>query len=79
MAFTTIHTSGTGSEKLTVDSYYNGAAYNFNFGCAGSPMRNVFLQGDDALQIREDFDRWETECPKKATREIWQELIDPYL
>ena len=79
MSFVNIHTSGQGSEKLAVDSYYNGLAYNFSFGEAGSPMRNVYLQGDDAAYTRERFDHWEAKSPDKPTREIWLTLIDDYL
>lgn len=79
MAFVTIHKSGTGGEQFTVDSYHNGLAYNFSFGCAGTPMRNVYLQGDDAAQIRDEFDALESDDPERESRDIWLELIDPYL
>lgn len=78
MSFVNIHESGTGSEKFQVDSYYNGLAYNFSFGQAGTPMRNIFLQGDDAVSIRDDFDAWESREPEKPNRDIWLALIDPY-
>lgn len=75
----TIHESGNGADKFKVISYNNGLAYNFCFGEGGSPSRNIFLQGDDAIQIREQFDVAETLNPDKLTREIWFELLDPYL
>lgn len=75
----TIHESGAGAERLEVVSYGNGLSYDFRFGQAGSPMRNVFLQGDDALQIRDEFDAWEEREPEAPPRDIWLNLIDPYL
>ena len=75
----TIHKSGTGSEKLQIDSFYNGGAYNVSFGEAGSPMRNLFFQGDDALQLRDDFDAMESANVEISAREIWLRAIDPYL
>ena len=79
MSFTTIHESGTDAEIFRVDSYFNGLAYNFTFGQAGTPMRNVFLQGDDASAIRKEFDHMEIARPAMSSREIWFELLDPYL
>lgn len=79
MAFVTIHDSGDGSERIRVDSYFNGGAYNVSFGQAGTPMRNVFLQGDDAAEFRDQFDAWETREPETPSRDIWSALIDPYL
>lgn len=79
MQAVTIHKSGAGADKFEVVSYGNGLAYNFMFGEAGSPMRNVYLQGDDALQIRDEFDAWEEREPEKLTRDIWLDLLDPYL
>lgn len=79
MSFAKIHESGEGSDKLTVDSYWNGAAYNFSFGQAGTPMRNVFLQGDDAAQIRAEYDTREAQEPETLCRDIWLDLLDPYL
>ena len=75
----TIHESGHGGEKLQVVSYGNGLAYNFCFGEAGAPMSNVFLQGEDALNIRDEYDLWENREPEKLCRDIWLELLDPYL
>ena len=74
-----IHSSGAGADKFEVTSYGNGLGYNFSFGEAGAPMRNVYLQGDDAAQIREKFDAWEEREPEKLTRDIWLDLLDPYL
>lgn len=75
----TIHKSGNGADKLEVTSYHNGLSYNFAFGEAGSPMRNVYLQGDDASQIRDEYDAWEEREPEKPCRDIWLALLDPYL
>lgn len=74
-----IHTSGVGADKLEVVSHGNGLAYCFNIGEAGAPMRNVFLQGDDALQMRDEFDALEEIEPDTPSREIWLRLLDPYL
>lgn len=79
MSFVTIHKSGTGGDKFVVDSYYNGGAYNFSFGGDGSCLRNIFLQGDDAAEIRKEFDLWRNVEPKKPYRDIWLSLIDLYL
>lgn len=75
----TIHKSGTGSEKLQIDSFYNGVAYNVFLGEAGSQMLNLFFQGDDALQLRDDFDAMESSKAELMAREIWLRVIDPYL
>ncbi len=75
----TIHKSGTGSEKLKVDSFYNGGAYNVSFGEAGSPMRNLFFQGDEATILRDEFDTLEQLNPEISAREIWLRVVDPYL
>ena len=79
MSFATIHTSGTGSEKLTVDSWHNGLAYNVQFGEAGSTMRNVFIQGEDAETLRGNVDDWEGREPETSCREIWLESVSHYL
>lgn len=74
-----IHQSGEGADKFIVRSYHNGLSLNFEFGAAGSPMRNVFLQGEDASRIREEFDEQEKTFPDKESRQVWLDLIDPYL
>lgn len=74
-----IHRSGKGADKLEVTSYGNGTAYNVAFGEAGSPMRNVYLQGDDATQLRDAFDAMENAKPDMLTRDVWLEVMDPYL
>lgn len=74
-----IHESGYGGEKLTVDSYQNGLGYSVSFGEAGSPMRNIYLQGGDAARLRNDFDVMGCNEPEKPTRDIWLALLDPYL
>jgi hypothetical protein len=79
MAYVTIHDSGTAGDRLQVDSWFNGLAYNFHFGEAGSPMRNVYLQGDDATAIRDEFDAMEGANPEMESRDIWLTLLDPYL
>lgn len=79
MSFVSIHDSGQGGGRLRVDSYFNGLAYNFSFGEAGSPMRNIYLQGDDAAHIRAEFDAWENREPEKPSRHIWLEILGPYL
>lgn len=75
----TIHESGHGADKLQVISYGNGLAYAFNFGEAGAPMRTVFLQGEDATDMRDEFDAIEAHEPERLSRDIWDSLLDPYL
>lgn len=79
MAYVTIHDTGHGGDRFKVDSWFNGLAYNFHFGEAGSPMRNVYLQGEDATAIRDEFDNIESQDPDRESREIWLALLDPYL
>jgi hypothetical protein len=74
-----IHQSGEGAELLRVTSYGNGLSYAFNLGEGGSPSRDLFLQGDDASELRDAFAAMETAFPDKLTRDIWLELIDNYL
>lgn len=75
----TIHQSGAGADKFEVVSYHNGLSYAFNFGETGAPMRNLFLQGDDAVALRDDFEALENREPETLTRELWLRVIDPYL
>lgn len=79
MRAVTIHESGHGADKLQVISYGNGLAYAFNFGEAGGPMRNIYLQGEDAADLRDEFDAIEAREPERLTRDIWDSLLDPYL
>jgi len=74
-----IHDSGQGAERLRVTSFGNGAAYAFNFGDLNSPMRTLWMDGNDASDIREEFDTAETLHPEKLTREVWLSVLDPYL
>lgn len=74
-----IHNSGTGADRLEVVSYGNGTAYAFNFGETDAPMRDLFLQGDDALRIREEYEVAENANPDRDCRNIWLDLLDPYL
>lgn len=74
-----IHSSGQGGDKLEITSYGNGTAYNLTFGEAGSPMRNLFFQGDEASLIRDEFDSIETAFPQMETRDVWLSVLDPYL
>jgi len=79
MSHITIHDSGEGAERLRVDSYDNGTAYNVSFGEAGSPMRNIYFHGDHATALRETFDAIEAINPDKPTRDVWFDALDPYL
>lgn len=74
-----IHSSGHGGDKLEIISYGNGTAYNVAFGEAGSPMHNLFFQGDDASLISDEFDSIETAFPHMETRDVWLSVLDPYL
>lgn len=75
----TIHKSGNGGEALRVDSIGNGLAYNVLFGEAGSSMRNLYFQGDDATTFRNEIEAIETAWPEKPTRDCWLMAVDPYL
>lgn len=75
----TIHKSSAGGDKLVVDSIGNGLALAFYFGEAGSPMRTVYFQGDDAFQIEAEFDAMENAFPDKPTRDVWLDVLEPYL
>jgi hypothetical protein len=75
----TIHESGNGGEKLQIVSYGNGAAYAANFGESGAPMRTLFFQGDDADLIRQNVELWEEMRPDMPTRNVWLEVLNPYL
>ena len=74
-----IHESGSGRDKFRVLSYGNGFAYNFEFGEAGSPIYNIFLQGDDAIDVCNMFDSLEKNEPETDSRNLWMRVIDPYL
>lgn len=74
-----IHASGYGADRFRVTSYGNGTAYAFHFGEAGSPMRTLFLQGEDATRIREEYDAAETRNPETPCRDHWLAVLDPYL
>lgn len=75
----TIHQSGIGADKLAINSIGNGLAYNVCFGEAGSPLRNIFFQGDDATHLRDEFDAAEQAFPEVDTRDVWLRVLDPYL
>lgn len=79
MRMVIIHDSGEGADRLRVESWGNGTAYGFQFGEAGTVMRCLFFQGDDATCLLEQFDTAETAHPDKLTRDIWLDLLDPYL
>lgn len=79
MQSVTIHQSGEGADKMQVISYGNGTAYAANFGETGSPMRSIYFQGEDATQIRNEFDALENSEPDTETRDIWMRVLDPYL
>ena len=76
-----IHTSydAAGTNRLTVTSHGNGLAYAVQMGSAGEPMRTLFLQGDDAITFRDEFDAMEQARPYLATRDIWLVVLDAYL
>ena len=72
----TIHESGSGADKVKVDSYGYGLAYSILLGEAGSPMRNLFFQGEDALEL---YCAFLDVDPKTPDRNAWLEALDPYL
>ena len=75
----TIHDSGNGGDRIKIDSIGNGLNYAVCFGEAGSPMHNLYFQGEDAIAIRNEFDAMESANPEMATRDIWFTVLDPYL
>lgn len=79
MQVVTIHESGSGADRLQVVSYGNGLAYAVNFGAAGFPMSNLYFQGDDATEIRNEVENMENANPERLIREIWIAAIEPYL
>lgn len=79
MRAVTIHESGDGADKLTVTSYGGGLSYTFQFGAAGHPMWTLFFQGDDATDLRAEFDNAESVWPDRLTRTIWLDILDPYI
>ena len=76
---TTIHESGNLADKLQIVSYGNGTSYAFHFGEAGSPMRTLFFQGDDATALRTQYDALEINDPETECRDHWLSVLDPYL
>lgn len=81
MRQTQIHDSldASGTNRLTVTSHGNGVAYAVQMGSTGEPMRTLFLQGDDATTLRDEFDAMEQARPYLATRDIWLLVLDAYL
>ena len=75
----TIHDTGSGADRLRVASEFNGLSLIFQFGEAGSPMRNVFLTGDDSSDIRDKYNALEEAFPHVECRAHWIAVIDPYL
>lgn len=76
---TIIHDTGEGSERMKIESYYNGLAYNVHIGDVGSPMCNLFFQGDDATKLISDLEAWEEREPETETRELWFRVLNPYM
>lgn len=79
MKTSVIHKSGEGADLLSVTSLGNGWAYSFEFGAAGHPMRNLFMQDEDAAIFREKWETAEASDLHKSAREILLDLLDPYL
>lgn len=79
MSTVTIHDSGKGGERVRVESIGNGLAYAAYFGEAGSPVCNLYFQGEDASQIRDEIEALEHANPERLTRDIWLSVLDQYL
>lgn len=79
MASVTIHDSGTGANRLRVDSEFNGLNLNVRFGEAGSCMSNVYLQGDEAAAFRAEYEAREVARPHAPCRDHWLAVVEPYL
>ena len=74
-----IHESGQGADKLRVISYGNGMSYAVQFGESGVPMRDLYFQGDDATELRDEFETLESSRPDELSRDHWLAALDPYL
>ena len=72
-----IHDTGAGANRMRVTSHGNGFAYSVSFGEAGSPMRDIFVQGDDAIELRHAYDAAET--VGLSCRDAWLAAVDPHL
>jgi len=68
---TTIHESGQGPDYLRVISYDSGAAYQ------ATRVRSVFVQGDDAADLREHFEALEDHDPERPCRDTWMTALEP--
>lgn len=79
MKRTVIHRSGEGANAFRVVSYGNGLSYAFQFGEAGHPSRDIFMQGGEATAIRDEYEALEAARPDAPCRDLWFEVLDPYL
>lgn len=75
----TIHDTGHGADRLMVESHWNGHAYTVNFGEGPAWRGEFFLQGDDAAQLRDEFDQLEELNPETEARELWFRVLGPYI
>jgi len=64
------------NDGFTVDSYSNGTAYNVCFGEAGTPMRNVFVQGGDAVELSDRIEAMECVAPTMAYVDMYAEALE---
>ena len=74
-----IHRSGAGADCLAIESHGNGLAYSVQFGESGHPMRTLYFQGDDATELRAQYDRAETLEPENYCRKLWLSILENYL
>lgn len=79
MQIVTIHESGSGADKMRVESWGNGWAYAIHFGEGDGPFRTKWFQDDDAAQLREEVETIETAQPEILTRDAWLLALDPHL
>lgn len=64
------------NDGFTVDSYGNGTAYNVCFGRAGTSMRNVFVQGDDAAELSDRIEAMECVAPSMVYVDMYSEALE---
>ena len=63
------------SSSFTLDNQFNGLCYCLTHIPSG---KDIFLQGDDATQFREELDALELARPEALAEEILGELFNQY-
>lgn len=79
MRFQIVHDSGSGRDRVRVESYGNGIGYTVVLGEDAAPLLDVFLQGDEAAAFRDRWEAAETARPDTDTGLLIRELVEDYL